>query len=1048
MRGRRLRSICAALVVVIGLAAIVAMATGEVALVTTHGVSMEPRFHTGDLAVIVPSASYHVGEIVGYHSPLLDITVLHRIVAEHNGLFTFKGDNNSFKDPQALPPSAVKGRLWLHVPDGGTVLGWVRSPIVLGLLAFFLVALGIGQTARRRRRPGRATLPGSVDPGSAPATLGTGQTVTGTDRVGRETDRVGRETVRVGWWPIAVGLALVVVFGALTAVTWTRPTTRGSQSSVTFDQHVDFSYAALAPAGITYPTGVVTTGDPVFLHLVHSLDVTARYALNVTTRGASKAPVAVSGTIGATAVVEGPDGWSGPLGTVAPVAFSGSTATVDIPLDLTQIAVLEKAFGTETGIPLGNPNIVVTPTVHIHGTLDGAPVADTFDPSLTFPVNEQEIDVVQGGSVAGDHALTPDSPGSVERPTLVPAQMTILGRPVAVSEARRLALVGLILSILAAFGAVAWWMRRRRMDETGRIHAAFRPDLVAVTASPAIKAPLVVDVETFDELARLARRYDCMILEHTHDAGHAYYVESGATVYRCGVEFADGVLVSVDGPELAATISAQVGPADGVAAASDGTPIRGVRRRLRSNPSDKEADTARDDVDLLTLLARAELVSGVGDAGAHLREAIVLARKADLDEAMIEALLVNVRTSFDEEQQSDPEKIELLDYSLGLPGGAPARRARLLSALAVESIFLGASTRRVPILDEAREQARLSGDHKALIELSAAEFVARPRSTWSARQFMLDRPLFGQALDAALTLGDPLWVATTQANAAFCTFMAGDGEQLRAQVTALSATSAGGQNQIAQRSHLVLGHMLAVIEGRLADAETLSTEASDMRRMTGTAQTDKEGAISQFALRREQERLPELIPALTADVASRPPSAAAAAVVAFALVESDHRDDAAILLHRASHAGFGDIPDDIEWPLAVALWSEVAAYIGDRRAAADLCEILRPHDGIQMTSGGVGCGPASRLLANLEVLLGRSADADRHFAEAIAFSRALISPVWIARCQLDWAQTWLERGETAWAAQLTDEADATAGALALPALGRRWAALRDQLDRA
>ncbi len=1040
MRGRRLRSICAALVVVIGLAAIVAMATGEVALVTTHGVSMEPRFHSGDLAVIVPSGSYHVGEIVGYHSPLLHITVLHRIVAEHNGLFTFKGDNNSFKDPQALPASAIRGRLWLHIPDGGTVLGWVRSPIVLGLLAFFLVALGIGQTARRRRRPGRAVLPGAVDPGPRQATP---ETV----RAGTDSDRVGRETVRVGWWPIAVGLALVVVFGALTAVTWTRPITRGSQSSVAFDQHVSFSYAALAPAGITYPTGLVTTGDPVFLHLVHSLEVTARYSLDLTTRRASEAPVSVSGTIGATAVVEGPDGWSAPLGTVAPVAFSGPTATVDVPLDLTQIAVVEKAFDTETGMPLGDPNIVVTPTVHIRGTLDGAPVADMFAPSLTFPVNEQEIDVVQGGSVAADKALTPDSPGSVERPTRVPAKMTILGRAVAVTGARRLALVGLILSLLAAFGAGIWWMRRRRMDETGRIHAAFRPDLVAVTASPAVKAPLVVDVETFDELARLARRYDCMILEHSHDAGHAYYVESGATVYRCGVEFAEGVLVSVDSPGHVATVSAQPGQADVVAAVSDGTLIRGARRRLRSNPSDKETETTRDDVDLLTLLAKAELVSGVGDAGAHLREAVVLARKAELDDAMIEALLVNVRTSFDQEQQSDPEKIELLEYSLGLPG-SPARRARLLGALAVESIFLGASTRRGPILDDAREQARLSGDQQALIEVSAAEFVARPRSIWSARQFRLDRPLFGRALDAALTLGDPLWVATTQTNAAFCTFTAGDGEMLRSQVMTLSETSAGGQNQIALRSHLVLGHALAVIDGRLADAETLSAEACDVRRMTGTIQTDKVGAISQLALRREQERLPELIPALTVDAASRPPSAAAAAAVAFALVESDHRDDAAILLHRASHAGFGDIPDDIEWPLAVALWSEVAAYIGDRRAASDLCEILRPHDGIQMTSGSVGCGPASRLLANLEVLLGRPTDADRHFDEAIAFSRGLMSPVWMARCQLDWAQTWLERGETTRAAQLTDEADATAGALALPALGRQWAALRDQLDQA
>ena len=70
MAGRRLRRITATLVVVAGLAVIGALATGEVALVTTHGVSMEPTFHTGDLAVIVPSASYHVGEVVGRRQEL------------------------------------------------------------------------------------------------------------------------------------------------------------------------------------------------------------------------------------------------------------------------------------------------------------------------------------------------------------------------------------------------------------------------------------------------------------------------------------------------------------------------------------------------------------------------------------------------------------------------------------------------------------------------------------------------------------------------------------------------------------------------------------------------------------------------------------------------------------------------------------------------------------------------------------------------------------------------------------------------------------------
>ena len=75
--GRRFRRIGAALVAVVSLTVIVTLATGEAALVTTHGISMEPTFHTGDLAVLAPSARYHVGEVVGYHSPLLHLSLIH-----------------------------------------------------------------------------------------------------------------------------------------------------------------------------------------------------------------------------------------------------------------------------------------------------------------------------------------------------------------------------------------------------------------------------------------------------------------------------------------------------------------------------------------------------------------------------------------------------------------------------------------------------------------------------------------------------------------------------------------------------------------------------------------------------------------------------------------------------------------------------------------------------------------------------------------------------------------------------------------------------------
>ena len=54
---------------------------GSTSYVVTDGVSMEPRFHAGDLALVRSGGDYRVGQIVAYHNRQLGTVVLHRIVA-------------------------------------------------------------------------------------------------------------------------------------------------------------------------------------------------------------------------------------------------------------------------------------------------------------------------------------------------------------------------------------------------------------------------------------------------------------------------------------------------------------------------------------------------------------------------------------------------------------------------------------------------------------------------------------------------------------------------------------------------------------------------------------------------------------------------------------------------------------------------------------------------------------------------------------------------------------------------------------------------------
>ena len=134
----------------------------------TSGVSMQPLLYKNDLALVRTQTSYHVGDVVLYHSSVLGKPVLHRIILIQNGQFYFKGDNNNFVDPGYATRSELVGKLWVHVPELGIAVSWLGRPLHAGLLAglaSMFVVLTAGEPHRTRRRrthhPCAATLPRS-----------------------------------------------------------------------------------------------------------------------------------------------------------------------------------------------------------------------------------------------------------------------------------------------------------------------------------------------------------------------------------------------------------------------------------------------------------------------------------------------------------------------------------------------------------------------------------------------------------------------------------------------------------------------------------------------------------------------------------------------------------------------------------------------------------------------------------------------------------------------------------------------------------------------
>jgi class 3 adenylate cyclase len=449
---------------------------------------------------------------------------------------------------------------------------------------------------------------------------------------------------------------------------------------------------------------------------------------------------------------------------------------------------------------------------------------------------------------------------------------------------------------------------------------------------------------------------------------------------------------------------------------------------------------------LLTRRGQAAWTSGTGIGPADLLEAARLAKDAGLHHAMANALLVNVRQSYYLGIEADPEKIELLEYVLERLDGEPALRARIMGALARELVFVGDRTRRIPLLEQARELARASGDPLAIVDCALCDRDAMPMSYRTAETTEATaREYLAEVLAAAHALGDPYWISQMLCVQTIIAAVRHDGQEMRAAYAAMLELDDASPGLNVMR--IIIPQTIATLEGRLVDADVLSVEVLRLRDVA-PAEALAFTATMQLATRREQGRLADIVPMWIAVAAQGDVNAttgAGAATAAFVLAETGDRDAAAIRLHAASGDGFRDIPDDLSFPMAAAMWAEAAALVRDRECAARLHEVLTPFDGLNCATGGISCGPYARLLARLEDALDRSVDADRHFAEAIEQSRRLMSPVWIARSQLDWAASLLARQEIERAGELVDAADATIGTLTLPALQQQSAALRARL---
>ncbi len=281
-------------------------------------------------------------------------------------------------------------------------------------------------------------------------------------------------------------------------------------------------HAPVDPRSI-YGRDQLSTGEPVYLGLVHMLTITVAY------RVVGTQPMAVTSRARLAVVVSAGQG----LSRIVPMAVrthsDGARGTISGLLAVSALESIVQGYQAASVDPPLTISVQIRPSITVRGVMLGRSLATTAGSPIPFMFTGQEL---EPPSVAAgqQNPFRLASAGSVSRPVTVPAQLTLLFLTLGVDRARWIALGLLVAAALIALVAGLPLLRAlTHREEAVRIEARHGSEVVPVLDVP--PGP-VVEMASFEGLAEVARRYDGVILRAPAGSTVAYLVLDTGIVYR------------------------------------------------------------------------------------------------------------------------------------------------------------------------------------------------------------------------------------------------------------------------------------------------------------------------------------------------------------------------------------------------------------------------------------------------------------------------------------------------------------------------------------
>ncbi len=479
-------------------------------------------------------------------------------------------------------------------------------------------------------------------------------------------------------------------------------------------------------------------------------------------------------------------------------------------------------------------------------------------------------------------------------------------------------------------------------------------------------------------------------------------------------------------PALAYHYARLAAPADETAKAVEYA-TRAGDRALTQLAHDEAAGYYRQALDLLTMVdgsteqARLGLMVSLGEAQQRagdpasqqtLFEAARLARHLGDADTLARAALANSRgVMFAAAGWVDEELVAVLEAALALAGSADSpMRARLLAKLALELHFgPDARDRRVSLSDDALAIARRLDDPPTL----AAVLLSRYSTIWAPGNWDERLANLDELERVTARLRDP--VMTCHARSLRYRVMmevidVAEADRALDEFAALADEL--GQPVIRWLVGWPRTARLA-LAGRLLEAERAAVETMEVGIATGQVDAAAICTYGLFPVRLQQGRLAEFehqfretIEGSRANPEQFPFMIAIRAVIDAELGRDDRARSA---LESMAASGFGGCPIDVTWPVAMAMWAEVAAALDHTSSAALLREALSPYRDRLAGMASVILGTIAFHLGLLATTTGDFDTAESDFAHAAAIEERIGAPTWLARTRLEWARMLLRR---------------------------------------